>query len=160
MHPGKGCIQEVMGLPPRSVTASRNPTTWGPLPVAFLKFLSQRSQVEAHGHMWPACGFCLACLIFFYNLNLNALGGEGRALLSKATRFPLPQPHSLSQVCVPGLWGHLYLTAPPLVTHPSRGCRPSVQYFSSGTGSRLLISASIKLFIREPQNCPVPRLTA
>ena len=126
--------------------------------------LSEISKPEVTSRS-PRPNVTCMCILFslhdiFYNLNLNALGGEGRALLLKATRFPLAQPHSLSQVCVPGLLGHLCLTAPALFTHPSTGCRPSVQYFSSGTGSRLLISASIKLFIREPQNCPVPRLTA
>lgn len=78
MYPGKGSIQEVMGLPPRSVTKCRNPNQMRPLPVAFLKCLSQSSQVEAHGKMWPADVFCLACMVFFYNLDINALGAGGR----------------------------------------------------------------------------------
>lgn len=40
------------------------------------------------------------CILFnlcdnFYNLNFNGIGGEGRALFSKAARFLLPKPHPL-----------------------------------------------------------------
>ena len=51
MYPEKGSIQEIMGLPPRSVTKTRNPNHMRVTPAAFLRFLGQRSQTEAHGQM-------------------------------------------------------------------------------------------------------------
>ena len=103
MYPGKGSIQEVMGLSPRSVTKTRNPNH---MRITFYG-LSQISKPEVTSRgLWPnvAC-MCILCNLcdHFYNLILNGLGGEGRALLSEAARFLLPKPHSLLYICLPGL---------------------------------------------------------
>lgn len=117
MYPEKGSIQEVMGLPPRSVTKPGKPKH---MKTASVAFQQQKSQLESHGQMWPADVYCLVCRIFFCNLNLNVLAG--RVLFSKATSLLFPRPiHSFMLPTWP-LWAFMVptITATTSPTpHPS-----------------------------------------
>lgn len=118
MYPEKGSIQEVMGLPPRSVTKPGKPKH---MKIAYVAFQQQKSQLESHGQMWLADVYCLVDRIFFCNLNLSVLAG--RVLFSKATSFSFLAPFT-PLCCLPGLCGHscsppsLPPPAPPLTPHP------------------------------------------
>lgn len=84
MYPGKGSVQEVMGLPPRSVTKSRNPNRVRDMSCG----LSEMSKPEVTSRI-PQPNVTCRCVLFglygnFYTLSISALKGKERCY-SKAT---------------------------------------------------------------------------
>lgn len=155
MYTGKGSIQEVMGLPPRSVTNPGTLATWGSLPVAFRKPLSQRGHKEKSLVKYDLQMWSLACMLFFLQFEFKDFRGKGE----RATRLLLPQPPSLFCVANLASKGICVWTSCPLSIQPPASLGPSAQYFSARKRRRFSVSASIGLFPREPQTCLVPGLT-
>lgn len=119
MYTGKGSIQEVMGLPPRSVTNPGTLATWGSLPVAFQKPLSQRGHKEKSLVKYDLQMWSLACMLFFLQFEFKDFREKGE----RATRLLLPQPPLTFLCCQPGLQRHLCLM-PPLY---SATCKPGAK---------------------------------